>query len=313
MKIIFSDQYCIDIGHHPWRTDKYAEAVRRVKESVPGKALSIVEAPMAEDEDILRVHTPEFWKKLCEADFSNEEAQLLELPVSRSLIDLFRRMTGGTVRATELALEEGLCVHAGGGFHHGFPNQGTGFCLINDIAVGVRSVIERGMAGRVAVIDCDLHQGDGTAWIFRDDPDVSTLSIHQARNFPDLKRHSTIDIELEDGTEDGPYLRRLAEGLDRLFDGHGSFDLVHYQAGADPYKGDLLGGLSLSIEGIRKRDRMVLERTASLGIPTILTFGGGYAESFDDLVQIHANTVLTALRMAEKRPHFTIRIPSAIP
>jgi acetoin utilization deacetylase AcuC-like enzyme len=299
VKIVFSDQYHIHIGPHPWRTDKYAEVARRVKESVPANALSFVEAPMADDEDILRVHTREFLKKLRAADFSEKEARLLELPVSPSLIDLFRRMTGGTIAATETALDEGMCVHAGGGFHHAFPDRGTGFCLINDIAVSVRSVIERGMARRAAVIDCDLHQGDGTAWIFRDDPDVATFSIHQGQNFPDLKQESTIDIELEDGVEDESYLRRLSDGLDVLFTEHGPFDLVHYQAGADPYKGDSLGGLCLSIEGVRNRDRMVLERTSSLGIPVVVTLGGGYAESFDDLVRIHTNTVLTAHRFAQ--------------
>ena len=171
--------------------------------------------------------------------------------------------------------------------------------LINDIAVSVRSVIDRGMVEHACIVDCDLHQGDGTAFIFRDDADVATFSIHQSKNFPWFKQKSTIDIALEDGIGDEVYLEKLNTELNTLFNLYGPFALLHYQAGADPYVGDSLGGLSLSIEGLQERDRMVLKHAYSRGIPVIITLGGGYSESFDDLVQIHLNTVLTALQTIE--------------
>jgi len=299
MKIVFSSKYNVDIGNHPWRTDKYAAVINRLQTHSCKNSIIIVESPLANDEDILRAHTMDYWHKLCNSSFTEEDERLLELPISDALIDLFWRMTGGTVLATEIALDEGLCVHLGGGFHHAFPDHGTGFCLINDIAVSVRSVIDRGMVERACIVDCDLHLGDGTAFIFRDDADVTTFSIHQFRNFPWFKQKSTIDIALEDGIGDKVYLEKLNTELNTLFNLYGPFDLLHYQAGADPYRGDSLGGLSLSIEGLQERDRMVLKHAYSHGVPVIITLGGGYPESFDDLVQIHLNTVLTALQTIE--------------
>jgi len=298
VKLVYSDSYTVDIGDHPWMTGKFAETVRQLKDLVPPSSISLVESPMADDQDILRVHTFAYWQQLCNIDFSEEEERLLELPLSSDLIDLFWRMAGGTVLATEIALVEGICVHVGGGFHHAFPGHGSGFCLINDIAVSIKSVLDRGMIGRAAVIDCDLHQGDGTAWIFKDDPSAVTFSIHQQQNFPYIKQQSTVDLQLENGTEDQQYLAILSAALAELVVSHGPFDLIHYQAGADPYKGDTLGDLELTFEGLQSRDRMVMDWAAGMGTPIVITLGGGYPESITEVVQIHLNTILTALETA---------------
>lgn len=295
MKLVYSDSYAVDIGDHPWMTGKFAETVRQLKDRVPSSSFSIIESPMADDQDILRAHTFAYWQQLCNIAFSEEEERLLELPVTSDLIDLFWRMAGGTVLATEIALVEGICVHVGGGFHHAFPGHGSGFCLINDIAVSVKSALDRGKISRAAVIDCDLHQGDGTAWIFKDDPSVVTFSIHQKRNFPYIKQQSTVDLQLENGTEDQQYLTILSAGLAELVASHGPFDLIHYQAGADPYKGDTLGDLALTVEGLQVRDRMVMDWAAGMCTPIVITLGGGYPESITEVAQIHLNTILTAL------------------
>jgi acetoin utilization deacetylase AcuC-like enzyme len=159
-------------------------------------------------------------------DFSEDEERLMELPVSSGIIDFFWRMAGGSILATETALDEGICVHLGGGFHHAFPDHGAGFCLINDMAVSIQKAMGSGAVDKVAVIDCDLHQGDGTAWIFKDVPSVTTFSIHQGRAFPHFKQQSSIDVELENDVEDKLYLAKLADGLNKMAE-YGPFDLVH--------------------------------------------------------------------------------------
>jgi acetoin utilization deacetylase AcuC-like enzyme len=298
VKLVYSDRYAVDIGDHPWMTGKYAETVRLLKDRVASSSFSVIESPMADDQDILRAHTFTYWQKLCDIDFSEEEERLLELPVTSEVIDLFWRMAGGTVLATEIALVEGISVHVGGGFHHAFPGLGFGFCLINDIAVSVKSVLDRGMIRRAAIIDCDLHQGDGTAWIFKDDPSVVTFSVHQRQNFPHYKQQGTVDLHLENGTEDRQYLAILSDGLAEIAANHGPFDLIHYQAGADPYKGDTLGDLALTVKGLQARDRMVMEWAVGMGTPIVITLGGGYPESITEVAQIHLNTILTALETA---------------
>jgi acetoin utilization deacetylase AcuC-like enzyme len=297
LKLVYSDRYAVDIGDHPWMTGKYAETLKQLTEQAQLSSFTVLEAPMADDQDILRTHTLGYWQKLCDVDFSDEEERLMELPVSSALVDLFWRMAGGSILATETTLNEGVCIHLGGGFHHAFPDHGAGFCLINDIVVSIQSVMSRGMADRVAVIDCDLHQGDGTAWIFKDDSSITTFSIHQRRTFPHFKQQSSIDIEVENGVSDERYLAMLADGLSTVSK-HGPFDLIHYQAGADPYQKDTLGGLALTIEGLSKRDHMVIDWATNMGVPTVVTLGGGYPESITELGQIHANTALTAIEAA---------------
>jgi acetoin utilization deacetylase AcuC-like enzyme len=298
MKVVYSKDYGVSIGDHPWHTSKYALVLDRLKAERLIADSDVIEAPMADDEDILRVHTIEYWQKLCDLSFSEEDVERAEIPVGHGVVDLFWRATGGTIRASEQALKDGVCVHLGGGFHHAFPGYGSGFCLINDIAVSLRTLLDKGMIGSAAVIDCDLHQGDGTAWIFRDDPRVLTLSIHQRRAFPHFKQRSTIDIELEDGIGDEEYLAALSSALRNVFGGDRHFDLVHYQAGADPYAGDTLGGLCLSAEGLLARDRLVFDAARAAGSPVVVTLGGGYPADVADVVLIHVNTVRAALETA---------------
>ena len=177
MKLVYSEHYAVDIGVHPWMTGKYAETLRQLTELVPASAFTLLESPMADDQDILLTHTLDYWQKLCDMDFSEEEDRLLELPISSGIIDFFWRMAGGSILATETALDEGICVHLGGGFHHAFPDHGAGFCLINDMAVSIQKAMGSGAVDKVAVIDCDLHQGDGTARIFKADSSVTICSM----------------------------------------------------------------------------------------------------------------------------------------
>ncbi len=295
MKVVYSEQYGVSIAKHPWHTSKYALVLDRLKADGAIADSEVIEAPMADDEDILRIHTLKYWQKLHDLDFSEEEIDRLELPVNQSIVDLFWRAAGGTIRASELALTDGCCVHIGGGFHHAFPSRGTGFCLINDIAVSLRTLLDKELICSAAVIDCDLHQGDGTAWIFRDEPRVFTLSVHQRRAFPYFKQRSSLDVALDDGTTDEKYLAALASALKTIFDSKRHYDLLHYQAGADPYAGDILGGLKLSMAGLLARDKLVLDTATAARIPVIITLGGGYALNEEDMVQIHCNTVKAAL------------------
>ena len=300
MKVVYSAQYEVGLRDHPGHTSKYRRVLDRLQfEGLVAEA-DVIQAEMVADEDFLRVHTFPYWSKICEFDFSPEEMADAEIPLTVETVDSAWRTAGGTLQASEQALKDGVCMHLGGGHHHAFSDHATGFCIINDIAVGVRSLIERGLIKRAAVIDCDVHQGDGTARIFQNDLTVFTFSIHQKRNFPYFKQRSTVDVELEDGTSDAAYLDELEKGLDQIFSAGDGFDLVHYQAGADPYSLDRLGGLALSVEGLKERDRMVMERTSSLGIPVVITLGGGYAPDVEDVVEIHLNTARVALAAAKR-------------
>ncbi len=294
MMVVYSEHYALSLGEHPWHTSKYARVLDRLKTQGVLTDQDVIEARLAEDEDILRVHTLEFWQKLNDVDFSMEEIERLEIPVNQAVVDFFWRTAGGSIQASEQALQDGVCVHLGGGFHHAYPSYGSGFCLINDIAVSLRSLQGRGLIRNAVVIDCDLHQGDGTAWIFRGDPSVFTFSMHQRRAFPYAMQRSSLDIELEDFTGDEEYLAKLSSALELIFDGSQPFDLVHYQAGADPSAKDTLGSLKLSDEGLLERDRRVFAAAATARVPVVVTLGGGYPTDVEDVVRIHTNTVLAA-------------------
>jgi acetoin utilization deacetylase AcuC-like enzyme len=218
-------------------------------------------------------------------------------------------MAGGTILAGEQALIDGICVHLGGGFHHAHQSHASGFCLLNDIAIGLRVLLDRGMIHSAAVIDCDLHQGDATARIFRDDPRVFTLSLHQQDAFPYYKQRSSLDIELPAGTGDEKYLAALDETLADLFANGRQFDFLHYQAGVDTYANDQLGRLQLSEEGLRERDRRIVTTASARGIPLVVTLGGGYTTDPAEVARLHANTVVEASkaywqRSEKKEPGF---------
>jgi acetoin utilization deacetylase AcuC-like enzyme len=253
----------------------------------------------ATDADLLLVHEPGWVDRLKHGTLSYQELIKLEIPYSRQTMHAFWLAAGGTMAASRLALEHGVGFNVGGGFHHAFPGHGEGFCAVNDIAVAVRAMQRDGLARRVMVVDCDVHHGNGTAAIFAGDPSVFTLSIHQYRNYPAEKPPSCVDIHLEDGVGDEEYVRRLGDAYRTsltLFEP----DLLLYVAGADPYFEDQLGGLSLTFEGLKERDHLVMWTALQRGIPVAVVLAGGYAENVYDTVQIHVNTATVAKSILER-------------
>jgi acetoin utilization deacetylase AcuC-like enzyme len=252
-----------------------------------------VEPPPASDDDIALVHHREYLRKLQAGKLSYLEVLRLEIPYSPELVRAVWLCTGGSILAGRLALEDGVGVNVGGGFHHAYPDHGEGFCVLNDFAVAIRRLQKDRTIERAMTVDCDVHQGNGTAAIFGGDHTVFTLSIHQENNYPYPKPPSSLDINLHDGVGDEEYLRELTQGLDRAL-AEFNPDLIFYLAGADPYRDDQLGGLKLSLEGLEKRDRLVFEKASGRKIPVAVTLAGGYARRLDDTIQIHSNTIRVA-------------------
>jgi acetoin utilization deacetylase AcuC-like enzyme len=257
-----------------------------------------VEPPPASDDDIALVHHREYLRKLQAGKLSYLEVLRLEIPYSPELVRAVWLCTGGSILAGRLALEGGVGVNVGGGFHHAYPDHGEGFCVLNDFAVAIRRLQKDKTIEQAMTVDCDVHQGNGTAAIFGGDHTVFTLSIHQENNYPYPKPPSSLDINLEDGVGDEDYLKELAQGLDRAL---AEFrpDLIFYVAGADPYRDDQLGGLKLSLEGLEKRDRLVFEKASGRNIPVAVTLAGGYARQLEDTIQIHSNTIRVAKEFAK--------------
>jgi acetoin utilization deacetylase AcuC-like enzyme len=297
-KLIYHSGYNIDLGAHVFPARKY----RLIRDGLVGKGIAdpadIVAPEPAADEDVLRVHTAEYVHKLKTDTLSASERMRLELPFSQPVVDAFWLAAGGSILAAHCALQDGIGVNLGGGFHHAFPGHGEGFCMLNDIAIGIRRVQTDGAASRVLVVDADVHQGNGTAYIFADDSTVFTFSIHQARNYPEPKPPSDLDINLADGSGDEEYLGHLRRGLDECF-ARFSPDLIFYVAGADPYREDQLGGLSLTLAGLRRRDDLVFSEARQRAVPVAVAFAGGYARNTEDTVRIHMNTVLAARDCAD--------------
>lgn len=295
--VIYSPEYECDIGPHVFPTRKY----RMVRDGLVAAGLvgerDVLCPRAASREDLLLVHTAEYLDDL-EGLRWTARTRMSELPLTHSIVRAYVVAAGGTILAARKALECGFAVHLGGGFHHAFADLASGFCYINDLAIAIRVLQRDGPVRRAAVVDCDLHQGNGTAHVFRDDDSVFTFSIHQERLYP-VKEQSDLDIGLDNGTTDEEYQRQLADALQRVW-AHRP-ELVLYQAGADPYEDDQLGALRLSIEGLQARDRLVLEGCAERGIPAVVTLGGGYARRVSDTVRIHQNTCELALRLASYR------------
>ena len=279
---MYSTRYHIDIGRHVYPTIKY-QLLQRALAST--SAYQFVEPLPAEWEDLGLVHTKEYLEQVREGRFSSEELQQLEVPWSPEVVEGFRLMTGGTLGAARDALSGGFGAHIGGGFHHAFANHGEGFCLFNDVAVAIRVLQRERRIVRAAVVDCDVHHGNGTAMIFDRDPGIFTFSIHQQHNYPAFKPRSSLDIGVEDGIGDAEYLAKLRGALPRVL----AFEpeIVFYLAGADPYEDDQLGGLALSIAGLRARDRVVFTACRDARVPAVLTLAGGYARHVDHTVAIH--------------------------
>lgn len=295
MKVVYSAAYVIDIGTHVFPTRKYQLVHERLRGA--GLPLDFVEPAPAAWSDLARVHTPDYLQKIRTGGFTAGELAQLEVPWSPGVVEGFRLMTGGTLLAARTAVAEqarAVC-HVGGGFHHAFADHGEGFCLFNDVAVALRLLLDAGAIRRAAVVDLDVHHGNGTARIFDAEPAVFTFSMHQEHNYPAFKPRGSLDIGLPDGTGDRQYLERLRPALDEVF-AHDP-QLVCYLAGADPFEDDQLGGLALSKAGLLERDRLVLDACAQRCIPVVVVLAGGYARAVADTVDIHAATISEAARV----------------
>jgi acetoin utilization deacetylase AcuC-like enzyme len=320
-KLVYSDAYYLPIGQHVFPAEKYRRIRDRFISTGVADPADFIEPQPASDQDILLVHKPEYVQKLKTGTLTPREEMELEVPFSRELVEAFWLAAGGSILAARQSLTDRVCVSIGGGFHHAFPDHGEGFCMIHDVAVAIRCLQRDGNIRTAMTVDCDVHHGNGTAAIFAGTRteslplpsgaastlgatipgkmrgahagDVFTISLHQHNNYPAHKPPSSIDVDLPDGTGDGDYLawldNALSSGL-RQFEP----DLICYIAGADPYKEDQLGGLSLTIEGLKKRDELVFRVARARDIPIMVTYAGGYARKVDDTVTIHSNTVIAA-------------------
>lgn len=292
--VVHSPAYHCDIGPHVFPVEKFARVRRCLVESGDVREEDILEPSAAPDADLELVHTREYLGDLRALRWTRRTA-CSELPLTTEIVNAYIMAAGGTTLAAREALECGTGVNLGGGFHHAFASEASGFCYINDLAVAIRVLQRDGRIARAAVVDCDLHQGNGTAHLFREDPSVFTFSIHQENLYP-VKQQSDLDIGLENGTGDLEFNKRLAEALETVW-AHRP-DIVLYQAGADPFEEDQLGGLKLTFEGLETRDRLVLEGCHHRGIATAVTLGGGYARRVLDTVRIHTRTCQIAIRLA---------------
>jgi acetoin utilization deacetylase AcuC-like enzyme len=320
-KLVYSDDYYLPIGAHVFPAEKYRLVHDRLLETGVAQPSDFVTPQPASDQDVLLVHTPAYVEKLKTGTLSEREELELEVPYSPELVLAFWLSAGGSILAADYALTNGVAFNIGGGFHHAFPDHGEGFCMIHDVAVAIRRMQRDGRITRAMTVDCDVHQGNGTAAIFAGgrvptgglpstsastlNPagsakvrnahagDVFTISLHQENNYPMWKPPSSIDVDLPDGIGDHDYLawldNALSSGL-RQFDP----ELICFIAGADPYREDQLGGLALTIEGLKRRDELVFRVARARNIPVMVTYAGGYAQRLEDTVTIHCNTVIAA-------------------
>ncbi len=296
---VFHPDYAADVGPHVFPTEKYPLTRARLLDEGDTTPDDWLESPLATREQLGTVHTPAYLD-----DFLNERVTkrtaFSELPLTPAIVRAYVLSAGGTILACREALARGFAVNVGGGHHHAFADHAEGFCYLNDIAIGIRVLQQEGTVSRAAVVDLDLHQGNGTAHIFAGDAAVYTFSMHQEDLYP-VKQQSDWDIGLENGAGDAVYLEHLTGALPRIFE-RVRPDLVVYQAGADPYEEDQLGDLGISLAGLRERDRLVLEGCARRGIPCAVTFGGGYARNVEDTVAIHVHTCRETLAAALALP-----------
>jgi acetoin utilization deacetylase AcuC-like enzyme len=320
-KLVYSDDYYLPIGMHVFPAEKYRRIRNRLLENGVAEPSDFVTPQPASDLDVLLVHTPQYVHKLKTGTLSAREELEMEIPYSPELVRAFWLAAGGSILAADFALKDRIAFNIGGGFHHAFPDHGEGFCMIHDVAVAIRRMQRDDKITRAMTVDCDVHQGNGTAVIFSGTRlpggplpstsasalslsgpakirnahagDVFTISLHQENNYPGWKPPSSIDVDLPDGIGDDDYLawldNALSSGL-RQFEP----ELICYIAGADPYCEDQLGGLSLTIEGLKRRDELVFRVARARGIPVMVTFAGGYALRVEDTVTIHCNTVMAA-------------------
>ncbi len=298
-KLIYGDGYDLNLGAHVFPSQKFRMIRDRLLEEAVAERSDFLAPEPATDEDVLRVHLPEYVRKLKAGTLSETEIARLEVPYSRELVEACWLAAGGSILAGQCALRDGWAANIGGGFHHACPDHGEGFCAIHDVAVAIRRLQHDGAIQRAMVVDTDVHHGNGTAVIFRGDETVFTLSIHQENNYPFFKPRSTVDIDLQDGIGDDDYLGVLEKHLRKAFQDFAP-QILFYIAGADPYREDQLGGLALTMEGLARRDALVFEYARRNGVPVASALAGGYARRVADTVSIHAATVV-AMRDAARQ------------
>jgi acetoin utilization deacetylase AcuC-like enzyme len=305
MRAFYCDHFVLPLpATHRFPMEKYRLLRERVLADGIVAADDLREPPPAAWDALAAVHTGEYLHAVAHGELSPLAQRRIGFPWSPAMVERARRSVGGTIAAGDAALEDGAAANLAGGTHHAFADRGEGFCVFNDVAVAARFLQARGDIQRPAVVDCDVHQGNGTAAIFRDDASVFTFSMHGERNFPFAKERSDLDVTLRDATGDAEYLDHLQRALAVVFDRHHP-DFVFYVAGADPYEGDRLGRLALTIQGLAARDTLVLDWCRHAGVPVAVCMGGGYAPDLHAVARIHANTIRAAARSCALRaaPH----------
>ena len=305
---VYSDDYHVDMGDHVFPVEKYRLVHARLMNEGVLRAEDIAAPQPASENDLLLVHEPGYLAHLRRLASFGWGYLTPDTPVSAEILDKSILSAGGTVLAARLALNAGLALHLSGGFHHAFADHGEGFCYINDVAVAVRRLQQEGAIRRAAIIDCDVHQGNGTATIFAGDPSVFTFSIHEEGNYPLLKPPSDLDIGLPWECDDEQYLAGVRAGLESSLGGDPP-GIALYLAGADPYQDDMLGGLAVTMQGLRDRDRLVLASCATAGVPVAVVLAGGYAHHTADTVAIHCDTAREVRAGLEATPRGTGRLP----
>jgi acetoin utilization deacetylase AcuC-like enzyme len=296
MKLFYADHFVLPLPEgHRFPMEKYA----RLRERLMGSGLfgaddfHVPEA--ASDSELLRAHDAGYVQRVVRGTLDKNDIRRIGFPWSEAMVERSRRSAGATLAACRAALEDGCAANLAGGTHHAFRDRGEGFCVFNDAAIAALAMRAEGRVERVAIIDCDVHQGNGTAAILANRPECFTFSIHGARNYPFDKECSDLDVELPDGTTDDTYLTALQAALGPVF-ARGKPDMVIYLAGADPYEDDRLGRLKLTKAGLAERDALVFDKVRQRGLPIAIAMAGGYARQIDDTVEIHANTVCAAAR-----------------
>jgi len=298
-KLVYHPEYDLNLGPHVFPSQKFRLIHEQLLRDGIAEADDFLMPSEASDTDLLRVHTAEWVGKLRKGTLTASEIMKLEVPYSPELAKAVWLAAGGSILAGQCALRDGFGCNLGGGFHHAFASHGEGFCAIHDVAVAIRRLQADGAIRKAIVVDTDVHHGNGTAHIFRDDDSVFTISIHQLNNYPAHKPSSNVDLDMADRVEDGEYLETLlpvvAQSLEKFRP-----EIVFYVGGADPYCEDQLGGLMLTKKGLKERDKRVFEEARTRGIPVATTLAGGYARRVEDTVRIHVNTVVAAREVTEE-------------
>ncbi len=297
MRAAYSDRFFADIGEHVFPMEKYGLVKERLVAEGVLSPDDLVDPEPVTEADMLLVHEAGYIRKLTHNLLTPMEVAVLEIPFSPAVFKASALMAGGTLAAARIALEDGMGASIGGGFHHAFPDHGEGFCVLNDVGIAVRRLMAGNQVARVLIVDCDLHQGNGTAAIFNDREDVFTFSIHQEDNYPFIKQESTVDIGLRDGADGVEYNAYLLKTLPQIF---WTFrpELVVYLAGADPYEQDQLGALKLTKDDLHQRDRIVMSLSRDSDVPVCVLLAGGYALDVRDTVDIHCSTIVTAKELS---------------